>query len=62
MFRPFHRLDSARAKRSGGTGLGLAVANQLATKHGWGIELLPREGGGTVARLGLPPSNRIGSC
>ena len=62
VFRPFHRLDSARAKRSGGTGLGLAVANQLATKHGWSIELLPRDGGGTVAKLGLPPSNRIGSC
>jgi two-component system osmolarity sensor histidine kinase EnvZ len=62
VFRPFHRLDSARAKRSGGSGLGLAVANQLATKHGWSIELLPRDGGGTIAKLGLPPSNRIGSC
>ena len=26
------------------------------------IELLPRDGGGTVAKLDLPPSNRIGSC
>lgn len=62
VFRPFHRLESARVKRAGGTGLGLAVANQLASKHGWSIELLPRGGGGTVARLGLPPSNRIGTC
>ena len=62
VFRPFHRLESARAKRAGGTGLGLSVANQLATKHGWTIDLLPRDGGGTVAKLGLPPSNRIGFC
>jgi two-component system osmolarity sensor histidine kinase EnvZ len=62
VFRPFHRLESARAKRAGGTGLGLSVASQLATKHGWTIDLLPREGGGTVAKLGLPPSNRIGFC
>ena len=62
VFRPFHRLDMARAKRRGGTGLGLAVASQLATKHGWTIDLLPRTGGGTIARLGLPPSNRIGFC
>lgn len=62
VFRPFHRLDTARARRTGGTGLGLAVANQLATRHGWTIDLLPREGGGTIAKLGLPPSNRIGFC
>ena len=62
VFRPFHRLGSASTQASGGSGLGLAIANQLVQKHGWTIELLPREGGGTVAKLSLPPGQRFGLC
>ncbi len=62
VFRPFHRLGTARSSQSGGSGLGLAIANQLALKHDWTIQLLPREGGGTVARLFLPPGQRFGLC
>lgn len=58
VFRPFHRLETARSRRTGGSGLGLAIARQLADKHRWTIELLPRKGGGTVAKLGLPPAQR----
>lgn len=54
VFRPFHRLESARSNRTGGSGLGLAIARQLANKYGWTIELLPRDGGGTVAKVTLP--------
>jgi two-component system osmolarity sensor histidine kinase EnvZ len=54
VFQPFHRLEAARDSRTGGSGLGLAIARQLADKHGWSIRLLPREGGGTVARVDLP--------
>jgi len=53
VFRPFHRLEGARSERTGGSGLGLAIARQLAIKHGWTIELLPREGGGTIAKVEL---------
>ena len=41
-----------------GSGLGLAIARQLAAKRRWTIDLLPREGGGTIAKLGLPPAQR----
>lgn len=58
VFRPFHRLERARSSKSGGSGLGLAIARQLAIKHRWTIDLLPREGGGTIAKLGLPPAQR----
>ena len=60
VFRPFHRLEAARSERTGGSGLGLAISQQLANRHGWTIDLLPREGGGTVARLGLPTAHRFG--
>jgi len=62
VFRPFHRLGAAGNQSSSGSGLGLAIANQLAQKHGWTIELLPRDGGGTRARLSLPPGQRFGLC
>lgn len=58
VFRPFHRLEAARGSKTGGSGLGLAIAKLLADKNEWTIKLLPREGGGTVARLILPLSRR----
>ncbi|MFN3397055.1 MAG: ATP-binding protein [Sulfurimicrobium sp.] len=54
VFRPFFRLESSRSSATGGSGLGLAIARQLADANGWKIELLPRQGGGTEARLTLP--------
>lgn len=54
VFRPFYRLESSRNTVTGGSGLGLAIARQLAEANGWKITLLPREGGGTEARLAIP--------
>lgn len=59
VFRPFERLQAARGTETGGSGLGLAIVRELATKHDWTVDLLPREGGGTVARLGLPTTCRF---
>ena len=59
VFKPFYRLESSRNTGTGGSGLGLAIARQIALKHGWSIELTPRDGGGTVAKIGLPTSNRF---
>jgi len=53
VFRPFHRLDTARENRTGGSGLGLSIARQLADQNGWTIRLRPRPGGGTIAILDL---------
>ena len=54
VFRPFHRLENSRSRKTGGSGLGLAIAHQLCNAHGWTIELLPRENGGTEARIVIP--------
>ena len=51
--RPFTRLESARSNACG-TGLGLAIAERMARLHGGHLDLLPRPGGGLIARLRLP--------
>jgi len=51
VFHPFYRQEPSRSNSTGGSGLGLAIARQLADANGWKIELLPRSGGGTEARL-----------
>jgi two-component system osmolarity sensor histidine kinase EnvZ len=51
VFQPFYRLEPSRSVATGGSGLGLAVARQLAEANGWRLELLDRPGGGTEARL-----------
>ena len=51
--RPFTRLEPARSNACG-TGLGLAIAERMVRLHGGQLELLPRPGGGLIARLRLP--------
>jgi two-component system osmolarity sensor histidine kinase EnvZ len=54
VFRPFYRLERSRNRRTGGSGLGLAVARQLAVANDMEIHLNSRVGGGTVASVRLP--------
>jgi two-component system osmolarity sensor histidine kinase EnvZ len=54
VFQPFVRLEQSRNVRTGGAGLGLAIAWQIAQAQGWELVLLERAGGGTIARLVLP--------
>jgi len=52
VFEPFERL--ARDESAPGTGLGLAIVKNAVTAHGGRVEILDREGGGTVVRVELP--------
>jgi two-component system osmolarity sensor histidine kinase EnvZ len=56
--QPFTRATAARARADGaaGAGLGLAIVDRIARMHGGHFDLLPRDGGGTVARVTLPMS------
>jgi two-component system osmolarity sensor histidine kinase EnvZ len=54
VFRPFYRLEQSRNRETGGSGLGLAVARQLAEANGFVIRLADRDGGGTEAAVVLP--------
>jgi len=51
--QPFTRLETARSN-AGGSGLGLAIVDRVARMHGGSLELVPRDGGGLVARVTLP--------
>jgi two-component system osmolarity sensor histidine kinase EnvZ len=51
--RPFTRGEPARSGAAG-AGLGLAIVDRIARLHGGTLELLPREDGGTIARVTLP--------
>ncbi|MEQ1516136.1 MAG: ATP-binding protein [Usitatibacteraceae bacterium] len=48
--KAFTRLDNSRSGESG-AGLGLAIVERIARMHGAKFDLLPRDGGGTEARL-----------
>jgi two-component system osmolarity sensor histidine kinase EnvZ len=54
VFRPYYRLETSRSRLTGGTGLGLAVAYQLALANQMELSLGARRGGGTVASVRLP--------
>ncbi|HEY0282131.1 MAG TPA: ATP-binding protein [Rhizomicrobium sp.] len=52
--RPFHRLDEGRNLQSGGVGLGLAIARDIARAHGGGLLLSESPDGGLRATIRLP--------
>ncbi len=54
VFEPFYRLETSRNRGSGGTGLGLGIARNIARAHGGELTLLNRAGGGLEATLTLP--------
>ena len=53
-FRPFHRLDQGRNLQTGGVGLGLAIARDIARAHGGDVRLERSALGGLRATIRLP--------
>jgi protein-histidine pros-kinase len=54
VLQPFYRVEASRNRNSGGVGLGLATASDIARQHGGSVELSNRPGGGLQAELVLP--------
>ena len=56
VFRPFYRLDAARALKTSGRGLGLAIARDVVQAHGGTITLKQSFLGGLCVHLRFPAS------
>jgi len=54
VFEPYYRLDASRNLASGGVGLGLSIARNIARWHGGDIELRNAPDGGLIASIVLP--------
>jgi signal transduction histidine kinase len=60
LFTPFFRTDRSRARHTGGTGLGLALAKRIAEAHRGTISAESAPGTGTTFRVRLPAAPQAG--
>jgi len=67
LFERFHRIEGSRARTHEGSGIGLALVQELVRLHGGTIEAESRYGEGTSFTIGIPkgsahlPPERIGA-
>jgi signal transduction histidine kinase len=54
VFERFYRVDRARARASGGTGLGLSLVRHVAERAGGSVAIESHEGVGTTVTIALP--------
>jgi signal transduction histidine kinase len=54
VFEPFYRVETSRSRDTGGTGLGLTIAQNITQQHGGSLQLSNLPEGGLEVRLSLP--------
>ena len=56
IFDRFYRVDTARSRQTGNSGLGLAIATAIAQAHGGSITVNSQLGNGSTFTVSLPTS------
>lgn len=59
VFEKFYRVDKARDRATGGTGLGLTIANEIITMHNGVVKVHSKENVGTTFTIRLPLTHRV---
>ena len=59
VFDRFVRADESRARATGGAGLGLSIAQWIASRHNGHMDVLSREGIGTRISIVLPAAEEV---
>ncbi|MES9938810.1 MAG: sensor histidine kinase, partial [Sedimenticola sp.] len=54
LFKPFYRGEGSRSRETGGSGLGLGIARNIARAHGGDVTLKHGTGGGLEVVVTLP--------
>ncbi|MGZ8876396.1 MAG: ATP-binding protein, partial [Halobacteriota archaeon] len=57
IFRPFYRVEHARDRMTGGTGLGLTIAAYAVRLHKGTVKAVNAAGGGLLVEIRLPIKN-----
>lgn len=60
IFERFYRVDKARSREKGGSGLGLSIVHDAVVSLGGEIEVAAREGRGTRFTVSFPPAAEEG--
>ncbi len=61
IFRPFHRVEGARNRETGGAGLGLAISKRAVQAHGGTITAANADDGGLIVEIRLPAVSASGA-
>lgn len=59
VFERFYRVDSARTRESGGSGLGLSIVKHVVQNHGGEVRLWSQPGRGSTFTIRLPRANAV---
>jgi signal transduction histidine kinase len=57
IFEEFYRGEDSLTAKVRGSGLGLSITRRILRDHGGDVLYLPREGGGSIFRIQLPPAD-----
>jgi len=59
VFERFYRVDAGRGRDRGGSGIGLAIVDDIARRHGGTVDISSRPGEGTTVRVHLPGRGQL---